>query len=125
MDAAQEIPEQVQILVQRGLAASVTSDCEQQEELLRQIRAEKFRLVPDCSVCPNPCGRHDDYNMQELWSAHEHIRSHKLHLLSLLQTAAIRHPEQTPRLIPALFQIGEDIDCDALLPYAAEIKTLI
>lgn len=125
VDAAQEIPERVQTLVQRGLSASVTSDCEQQEELLRQIRAEKFRLAPDCSICPNPCGRHDDYDLQELQAAPENIRSLKFRLLFLLQAAAIRHPEQKAHLIPALFQIGEDIDCNTLLPYVTEAETWI
>lgn len=128
VDSAQEIPEQVQTLVQEGLATSVLSDdthLPQQEALLRQIRAEKFRLVPDCSVCPNPCGRHDDYNMQELWAAPEDIRSLKLRLLALLQVLSVRHPEQKAPLIPALFQIGEDINCEQLLPYVAEIETFI
>lgn len=125
VDAAQQIPEQVQDLVQRGLAASVGEDTAVQQELLLEIRDEKFRLVPDCSVCPNPCGRHDDYDMKELWSAPEDIRSLKLRLLSLLQQAAIQQSAQKPPLIPALFQIGEDIDCNMLLPYVAEMETLI
>lgn len=128
VDTAQEIPAQVQTLAQQGLAVSALSDdihLSQQEELLRQIRVEKFRLVPDCSVCPNPCGRHDDYDMQRLWSAPNDIRSLKLRLLALLQVLAVRHPEQTICLIPALFQIGEDIDCDNLLPYVTEMESLI
>ena len=128
VDAAQEIPEQVQLLVQQGLAASVFSDrahLPQQAELLRQIHAEKFRLVPDCSVCPNPCGRHDDYDMQTLWSAPKDIRSLKLRLLALLQVLSVRHPEQKALLLPALFQIGETIDPEELLPYVAEIEALI
>lgn len=128
VDTAQEIPPPVQMLVQQGLAASIRSDNAarlQQEELLRQIRAEKFRLVPDCSVCPNPCGRHDDYDTQALWCAPKDIRSLKLRLLALLQAVSVRHPEQTAPLIPALFQIGEEIDCDELLPYVAAIEALL
>lgn len=126
VDGAHEIPEQVQHLVQVGLVASAHSDSThepQQEALLRQIAKEKHRLVPDCSVCPNPCGRHDDYDIQELWSEPEDIRLLKLQLLTLLQQSAVNHPEQTASSLAPLFTVGEEIDKESLLPYLSQLET--
>ena len=45
--------------------------------MIREVRAEKERLVPDCSKCQSPCGKTDEYDMQQLWNADEDIRSLK------------------------------------------------
>ena len=45
--------------------------------MIQKVRAEKERLVPDCGRCQSPCGKTDEYDMQQLWNANEDIRSLK------------------------------------------------
>ncbi len=47
------------------------------EKMIQKVRAEKERLVPDCSKCQSSCGKTDEYDMQQLWNANEDIRSLK------------------------------------------------
>lgn len=36
-------------------------------EVVEKIRAEKFRISPNCATCEMPCGNTSDYNMN-LWN---------------------------------------------------------
>ena len=45
--------------------------------LIDKIDNEKKRLIPLCYCCSSVCGRNDNYNMNDLWSADEDIRSLK------------------------------------------------
>ena len=45
--------------------------------MIQKVRAENERLAPDCSECQSPCGKTDEYDMQQLWNADEDIRSLK------------------------------------------------
>ena len=63
-----------------GLFTTITNvsfDDDSISEMIKKVRAEKQKLVPDCSTCGSPCGRNDDYDMEQLWDADEDIRSLK------------------------------------------------
>ena len=45
--------------------------------LMARVEAEKKKMVPDCFACANPCGKNNDYDLKNLWEAHEDIRSLK------------------------------------------------
>ena len=68
-----------QIIIE-GLFTTVTNvsfDNITIENMIQKVRAEKERLVPNCSQCPSPCGRTEEYDMQKLWNDNEDIRSLK------------------------------------------------
>lgn len=47
------------------------------EDLLLRVTEEKKRIVPDCAVCLNPCGRTENYDIRKLQTAPEEIYSLK------------------------------------------------
>lgn len=113
-----------------GLSASVSSGSERIAELIAQVQEEKRKLVPNCFFCAAPCGRTNDYDMQELWNANEEIRSVKtLILLGIRGLAAYAchalslgytDKEVNNYFYKALFVIGTDWKTDELLPVAME-----
>ena len=100
-------------------------------DLIDRVHAEKARLVPGCSGCPSSCGRNDDYDMAQLWTAQEDIRSLKsLILFGARGMAAYAYhamvlgyaDEKVNRFFgKALFAIGEDWGMDELLPIVMEV----
>ncbi len=95
------------------------------------MHEQKARLVPDCSSCVSACGRNDDYDVENIWSAQEDIRRLKsLILFGVRGMAAYAYhamvldysDEEVNRfLAKALFVIGEDLEMDGLLPIVMEI----
>ena len=100
-------------------------------DLIDRVHAEKARLIPNCSGCPSSCGRNDDYDMAQLWTAQEDIRSLKsLILFGVRGMAAYAYhamvlgyaDEEVNRFFgKALFAIGEDWGMDELLPIVMEV----
>ena len=100
-------------------------------DLIDRVHAEKARLIPNCSGCPSSCGRNDDYDMAQLWTAQEDIRSLKsLILFGARGMAAYAYhamvlgyaDEEVNRFFgKALFAIGEDWGMDELLPIVMEV----
>lgn len=79
------------------------------EELLKRVEDEKRKMVPDCFVCAAPCGRTNDYDMQELLSAPEDIRSMKINiLLAIRDLAAHRNEAADSVFYRALIALGMD-----------------
>ena len=67
-------------LLIEGLFATITNvnfNEETLRELIERVHSEKAALVPMCSGCANPCGKNEDYDMTNLWTADEDIRSLK------------------------------------------------
>ena len=93
--------------------------------MIQKVRAEKERLAPDCSKCQSPCGKTDEYNMQQLWNADEDIRSLKsLILFGIRGMAAyayhanvLNYEDDEVNLFfcEALFKIGYEESTEALL----------
>lgn len=125
-------PETDELILQSLLSAHSASDIPNADihELLDRILEEKKRFVPGCFYCTASCGRTDDYDMNLLQSASEDIR----HLKSLLLFSAYTIAVYTFRafakgltdmtisrfLYKALYVIGMDCDCQALLPIIQE-----
>ena len=99
--------------------------------MIQKIRAEKERLVPNCSQCPSPCGRTEEYDMQKLWNDNEDIRSLKsLILFGIRGMAAYAYhanvlnyedAEVNQFFSKALFALGEDWDMELLIPIVMEV----
>ena len=80
VDGAAAISQSTSQVIIEGLFTTVTNvsfDDAAIENMIQKVRAEKERLVPDCSKCQSPCGKSDEYDMQQLWNADEDIRSLK------------------------------------------------
>lgn len=101
------------------------------EDMIQKVRAEKASLVGDCNKCQSPCGRTDEYNMQQLWNADEDIRSLKsLILFGIRGMAAYAYhayvlnfedPEVNQFFCEALFKIGYAESMDELLPTVLKV----
>ena len=97
----------------------------------KSVRAEKERLVPGCSKCQSPCGKSDEYDMQQLWNADEDIRSLKsLILFGIRGMAAYAYhanvlnyedAEVNRFFCEALFKIGYEESMDTLLPTVLKV----
>ena len=101
------------------------------EDMIQKVRAEKASLVGDCNKCQSPCGRTDEYDMQQLWNADEDIRSLKsLILFGIRGMAAYAYhayvlnfedPEVNQFFCEALFKIGYAESMDELLPTVLKV----
>ena len=121
-------------LLIEGLFATITNvnfNEETLRELIERVHSERAALVPMCSGCANPCGKNEDYDMTNLWTADEDIRSLKsLILFGIRGIAAYAYhalvlgyrDEDLNRFIArALFVIGEDWEMEELLPVVMEV----
>ena len=91
-----------------------------------RVHREQGRMIPRCAVCASPCGRNEDYNMEQLWQAEENIRSLKSLLLFGLRGMAayayhamvLGYTDNTVNqfFYEALMQIGLDLTMEELLP---------
>ncbi len=127
-DTNETIPEETWHLLIDGLFMTVTNvnfDAEVIQKQIEKTHAQKNIMVPNCDTCDDPCGRNDDYDLQQLWGADEDIRSLKsLILFGLRGMAAYAHhawmlgfqdPEVNHFFGEGLAAIGEDLPADQLL----------
>ena len=122
------------MVIMESLFATLTNvnfDNAALETLLARVEAEKRKMVPDCFACASPCGRNNDYDMRQLWTAQEDIRSLKsLILFGIRGMAAYAYhaavlgfrDEEVERFFyKALIVIGlEDYGMAELLPVVLE-----
>lgn len=102
---------------------------EQLSDLIRRINEEKYKLVPSCFYCSSPCGRTSNYDMKDLDTAAEDVRSLKFFILSelcdlaaRLDSAAHSLPTFEALVYRALACIGEDWNADELSTVLTEIR---
>lgn len=127
-------------IIIEGLFTTVTNvsfNDETLRDMIEKVKAEKEKIVPDCSVCKNPCGNTDDYDLKNLWTDNEDIRSLKsLILFGIRGMAAYAYhamvlgyvsEEVNAFFYKALSVIGYDMDMELLLPVVLEVgeKNLI
>ena len=127
-------------MIIEGLFTTITNvnfNDETLKGMIEKVKAEKNKIVPDCSVCQNPCGNTDDYDMNSLWNDNEDIRSLKsLILFGIRGMAAYAYhamvlgytsEEVNSFFYRALSVIGYDMDMELLLPVVLEVgeKNLI
>lgn len=117
-----------------GLFTTITNvsfDDDSIREMIKKVRAEKQKLVPNCSTCGSPCGRNDEYDMNQLWDADEDIRSLKsLILFGIRGMAAYAYhaavlgytdEEVNKFFCEALFAIGYEEEAERLLPLVLKV----
>ena len=128
VDSAAAISKSTSQVIIEGLFTTVTNvsfDDAAIENMIQKVRAEKERLVPGCSKCQSPCGKSDEYDMQQLWNADEDIRSLKsLILFGIRGMAAYAYhanvlnyedAEVNQFFCEALSKIGYEENTEALL----------
>ena len=134
VDSTTAISKRTGQVIIEGLFTTVTNvnfDDASIENMIQKVRAEKERLVPDCSKGQSPCGKTDEYDMQQLWNANEDIRSLKsLILFGIRGMAAYAYhanvlnyedSEVNRFFCEALFKIGYEESADALLPTVLKV----
>ena len=135
-------------MITEGLFATITNvsfDAEAIQNMIDKVEKEKNRLSPGCSACGAPCGKTNDYTLDNLWQAEEDIRSLKslilfgirgmaayaYHALMLGYTDEeinlffcealykIGYEETKEELLPTVLRVGEiNLKCMALLDRA-------
>lgn len=67
-------------MITEGLFATITNvsfAAEAIQNMIDKVEKEKNRLSPGCGACGTPCGKTNDYTLDNLWQAEEDIRSLK------------------------------------------------
>ena len=134
VDSTTAISKRTGQIIIEGLFTTVTNvsfDNAAIENMIQKVRAEKERLAPDCSKCQSPCGKTDEYDMQQLWNADEDTRSLKSLILFGIRgmaayayhAAVLGHEDDEVNLFfcEALFKIGYEESADALLPTVLKV----
>lgn len=129
-----EIKESTGRLMLEALFTTVTNvdfDEETVRDYIRRVHEEKAKYAPACAACGAPCGKTNDYDLNQLWAADPDIRSLKsLILFGIRGVAAYAYhalvlgytDDALFRFIAkALFAIGEDWDMEQLLPVVLEV----
>lgn len=102
-------------------------------DLIQDVRSKKKLLVPECSKCQAPCGRNDEYDMQNMWNAKEDIRSLKISVLEKINRIAMwvchageagANEKINNTLCEALFMIGYAENTEMLLPTIKKIDEI-
>lgn len=134
IDGEPQVEESTWKLIIEGLFTTVTNvnfNEETVRELIQRVHKKKESLVPMCSGCASPCGKTSDYDLSQVWTAQEDIRSLKsLILFGIRGVAAYAYhamvlgytDEELNRFLgKALFAVGEDWDMEQLLPVVLEV----
>lgn len=130
-----KITKETDRIIIEGLAntsAGVSSDNKILEALIERAENEKRKLIPLCYECACPCGRNDNYNMQDLWNAKEDGRSLRIQILSEIREIAVRmycgediECEVNPFFYEALFAVGmDDFGGQELLPIVTKTRAI-
>lgn len=117
-----------------GLFTTITNvsfDNDAINDMINKVRTEKEKLVASCSRCQTPCGKSDEYDMNELWNENEDIRSLKsLILFGIRGMAAYAYharvlgysdEEVNKFFCEALFMIGYGDSLETLLPVVLKV----
>lgn len=125
--------EQTDRLIVEGLFTTLTNvnfNDKTIRALINRVNAEKARIAPGCVDCAARCGSTDNYDLQQLWTADEDIRSLKsLILFGIRGMAAYAYHAMvlgyTNEAInaffyKALYALAEDWSMEDLLPIVLE-----
>ena len=69
-------------IITEGIITAFYGSDEEISSCIKKIHDEKYRIVPDCAVCKNPCGRTFDYNFKDLSLDGEDVACLKMLLLN-------------------------------------------
>lgn len=97
----------------------VAEECTKQElhSMLEQVRAEKTRIAPDCSRCPNPCDNTKEYDITGIGDV-------KLELLALAKELARHNQPPVAFLYKALAILSFDLEEDVFKAVVKEGTSL-
>lgn len=117
-----------------GLFTTITNvsfDNESIGAMTDKVRNERSKIVPGCLSCASPCGRTEEYDMEQMWEDDEDIRSLKsLILFGIRGMAAYAYhayvlgyqdEEVNHFFCEALFKIGYEDSVDGLLPTVLKV----
>lgn len=117
-----------------GLFTTITNvsfDNDAINNMMKKVREEKEKLVQSCSRCQTPCGKNDEYDMNDFWNDNEDIRSLKsLILFGIRGMAAYAYhakvlgysdEEVNKFFCEALFMIGYGDSLETLLPVVLKV----
>ncbi len=79
-------------LLMEGLVTTITDagfDNQALADMIEKVRMEKNRIAPGCAVCKSVCGNTSDYDIKNIWSADEDIRSLKSLILFGIRGIAV------------------------------------
>lgn len=121
-------------VILEGLFTTITNvsfDNDAINNMMKKVREEKEKLVQSCSRCQTPCGKNDEYDMNDLWNDNEDIRSLKsLILFGIRGMAAYAYhakvlgysdEEVNKFFCEALFMIGYGDSLETLLPVVLKV----
>lgn len=69
-------------IITEGIITAFYGSEEEISSCIKKVQGEKYRIVPDCAVCKNPCGRTFDYNFKDLSLDGEDVACLKMLLLN-------------------------------------------
>ena len=134
VDGTETISKRTGQIIIEGLFTTVTNvsfDNAAIENMIQKVRAEKERLISDCSKCQDPYSSTEEYDLQQLWNANEDIRSLKsLILFGIRGMAAYAYhanvlnyedAEVNRFFCEALFMIGYGESVETLLPTVLKV----
>lgn len=103
----------------RACLRGIREDIADAEQLMVEILEEKRKIVPDCFVCANPCGRTSPFDLSQIPEGE--IRQLKFTLLDALCCCAETVDEAL--LYRCLAVIGiEDYEREELLPLLHQLS---
>lgn len=125
-----ELTEDTYSILLEGLRTLTENpDGEKLESAIAVVREEKAKVTPDCAVCQYPCGRTDDYDMEELYTSSDGVREAKLKLLDGLFAFANKPGEPTEEdyvlLCKGVFYLGEYVTPEQIEPVLRDILSRI
>ena len=121
-------------IIIEGLFTTITNvnfNGETLKNMIDRVHKEKNIIVPDCSVCKAKCGNTDDYDLNNIWSGNDDIRSLKsLILFGIRGMAAYAYhamilgytdDEVNFFFYKALAMLSYDLNMEQLLPVVLEV----
>lgn len=95
---------------------------EKEDELIAEIRREKYTISPNCETCPNPCGNTSEYDMVKFYEADADVVEAKEQLI-LAMERKLSQQEKVPELIyRGISFLGYDLEREAYERLTAELK---
>jgi len=131
-DLVTDVTDQLVIQALIALKTEILKESPLLSQLLHAVEDEKKRIVPDCAICCNPCGRTDNYDVEQLRNSADDIRILKYQVLADIQEMAYSLQDRTPSLTPhdlaaflykVLFALGIDYwTAEKWTSYAEEVR---
>lgn len=124
-------------LILEGIFTTITNvnfDDDSILELIDRIHKQKNIILANCQDCTSPCGRFEDYDMDQIWNAEEDIRSLKSLILFGLRgmgayayhalVLGYQDDEVNNFFYKGLFVLSQNWGMEELLPVVMELGAI-